>query len=499
MIQLVRDLRAFTLVKVRPPACPTRARGRHADHDAETYSELQNPAEPKQFSTAGRTAKRVYFPLGSSINASQTRSSATNELIHAGTAVSDRRYRVLAIASHPVQYGAPLFRLLARHPQLDFQVAYCSLRGAQAGHDPEFGRNVKWDIPLLDGYAWTHVPNSGSDSASFFGLNNPGLWRLIRRGRFDAVLSYTGYVRATFWISYFAAKFSRSAFLFGTDSISLASRDGRTWKRVFKRIFWPWLFRLADQAIAPSSPTRDLLLSLGMPADRVMLIPYVVDNDWWIERSAGVDRAAVRAAWGAAPHDVVLLFCAKLQSWKRPFDVLRAFAKCNLPQTRLVYAGDGPLHAQLLIEASALGIESRVRFLGFANQTQLPAIYTSADVMVLPSEYEPFGVVVNEAMCCGCPVIVSDRVGAGRDLIAPVCPHFIFPCGDVNALSEILARVVSSSAELREAGRRATARVRTWSPNENIEATVEAIVRATARVQSSFRKSTATISTKNNA
>jgi len=411
----------------------------------------------------------------------------------------DRRFRVLAIASHPVQYGAPLFRLLAQHPQLDFQVAYCSLRGAEAGHDPDFGRSVKWDIPLLDGYAWTHLANRGSGSESFFGLNNPGLWRLIRRGHFDGVLSYTGYVRATFWISCFAAKLSHTAFLFGTDSISLASRDGRAWKRVCKGLFWPWLFRLADQVIAPSSPTRDLMLSLGIPPDRVTLIPYVVDNDWWIERSAGVDRAAVRASWGVAAHDVVILFCAKLQAWKRPFDVLRAFAKCNLPNARLVYAGDGPLHAPLVAEASALGIESRVRFLGFANQTQLPAIYRSADVMVLPSEYEPFAVVVNEAMCCGCPVIVSDRVGAGRDLVAPVCPEFIFPCGNVDALSEILARVVSGRANLREVGRRAAARVRAWSPQENIAATVEAIQRAAARVQSSFRKSPATLSSKSNA
>src|ERR1700732_2375079 len=407
--------------------------------------------------------------------------------------MSNRRLRVLAIASHPVQYSAPLFRLLAQHPQLDFQAAYCSLRGAEEGHDPEFGRSVKWDIPLLDGYSWAYVPNRGSGSETFFGLTNPGLWQLIRRGHFDAVLCYTGYVRASFWISYFATKLSQTAFLFGTDSIALDSRDGRRWKRAFKRLFWPRLFRLADQVIAPSSPTQELMLSLGIPADRVTLIPYVVDNDWWSERSAGIDRAVVRASWGAGARDVVILFCAKLQTWKRPMDVLRAFANCNLSNALLVYAGDGPLHLQLVAEAAALGVEGRVRFLGFANQTELPAIYKSADVMVLPSEYEPFGVVVNEAISCGCPVIVSDRVGAGRDLVAPVCPEFIFRCGDIHALSDILAAVASGRVDLREIGRRAASRVRSWSPPENIAATVEAIERATARVQSSLRKSPDTL------
>ena len=140
-----------------------------------------------------------------------------------------------------------------------------------------------------------------------------------------------------------------------------------------------------------------------------------------------------------------------------------------------------------------------MRFLGFANQTQLPAIYKSADVMVLPSEYEPFGVVVNEAMCCGCAVIASDRVGAGRDLVAPVWPEFIFPCGDIDALSDILAAVASGRVDLREIGRRAASRVRSWSPPENIAATVEAIERATGRVQSSLRKSPDTLSSKSNA
>ncbi len=413
--------------------------------------------------------------------------------------MSDRRYRVLAIASHPVQYAAPIFRLMAHDARLDFHVAYCSLRGAEAGHDPEFGRSVKWDVPLLDGYAWTHVPNRGSGSESFFGLYNPGLWKLIREGRFDAVLCYSGYVRASFWISYLAARVTRTAFLFGTDSTGLTPRDGRTWKRAFKRLAWPWLFRLADQVIVPSSATRNLMLSLGLSSDRVTLTPYVVDNEWWLEQSAAVDRAAVRASWGVAPEDLVVLFCAKLQPWKRPFDVLRAFAKNDRPSARLVFAGDGALHAQLSAEASALGIASRVRFLGFVNQTQLPAVYTSADVMVLPSEYEPFAVVVNEAMCCGCPVIVSDRVGAAQDLIAPVCPEFIFPCGDIDALSEILARVLTGGADLKGVRRRAATHIRTWSPQANVAATVEAVERSTTRVQSSFRKSPAALSSKSNA
>lgn len=394
----------------------------------------------------------------------------------------ERRYRVLFVASHPVQYQAPLFRRMVTHPGLDIHVAYCSLRGAELAHDPEFGANIQWDIPLLDGYPWVQVPNRGGGGESFWGLCNPGLWKLLRGGGFDAVVSYVGYVRATFWIACLAAKCSRTAFLFGTDATTLKPREGGSWRATIKKLFWPCLFRLATQVFAPSSGTRDLMHSLGLPPDRVTLVPYVVDNDWWMRQSSQADRAATRAAWGASPNGAVILFCAKLQPWKRPADLLRAFAKANLSNAILVLAGAGPLRTSLEAEAAALGVSSRVRFLGFVNQSQLPAVYTASDLMVLPSEYEPFAVVVNEAMCCGCPVVASDRVGAARDLVAPVAPQFVFPCGDIDALAGILKDALRDRTQLQSVARAALAHIQTWSPERNIAATFDAIRIAAARV-----------------
>ena len=400
----------------------------------------------------------------------------------------DRRYRVLAVATHPVQYMTPIFRRMAQHPSLDFRVAYCSLRGAEASHDPEFGANIQWDVPVLDGHSWSHVPNRGSGTESFFGLFNPGLWKRIRSGNYDAVLCFVGYVRATFWVALAAAKLSKSAFLFGTDTTTLAPRDGRAWKTAVKKILWPRLFRLADQVVVPSSSSRDLIFSLGIPADRVTLTPYCVDNDWWMQRSSQVDRAAVRASWGVSHNDVVILFCAKLQPWKRPADLLQAIAKARLLNAILVFAGAGPLRASLEAEAETLGVASRVRFLGFINQSQLPAVYTSSDLMVLPSEYEPFAVVVNEAMCCSCPVVASDHVGAASDLVAAVAPEFVFRCGDIEALAATLKDALADRSRLQSLARAAQAHIQTWSPERNIAATVDAMQMATARLNQSSIK-----------
>lgn len=397
--------------------------------------------------------------------------------------MTDRRFKVLFVCGHPVQYMSPLLQRMAQHPPLDISTAYCRLRGAQAGVDPEFGAKIQWDIPLLDGYPWVEIPNKGTDSEGFWGLYNPGLWKLVREGNFDAVFCHTGYIRASFWITYLASKLSRSAFLFGTDATTLTPLDRRMWKRPVKRFFWPFLYGLASQVIAPSSGTRDLLRSLGIPEDRISLIPYVVENDWWKAQSAKVDRNAVRASWGASPDTAVVLFCAKLQPWKRPMDLVQAFAQASVENSVLLLAGEGPLKEELQAEAMRLGISARVRFLGFVNQTQLPALYTGADVMVLPSEYDAFGVVVNEALLCGCPVIVSNNVGAGRDLVAPIDPSFIYPCGDVATLSALLHRVLSDRTHLAKFRDASGERMKTWSPREYIAATVEAIERAVSRLR----------------
>lgn len=374
---------------------------------------------------------------------------------------------------------APVLRLMARHPQLDLSVAYCTLSGVTADFDAEFGRSVRWDVPLLDGYSWQEIPRRGPRNC-IWGLYNPGLGDLIRRSDFDAVLCFLSYLCASFWISYVACQRSRSAFIFGTDATSLIPRNGEAWKALVKKQLWPQLFSLADQVIVPSSSTRELMLSLGVPMERVTLTPYSVDNDWWFGNSQKVNREAVRASWGAQLNTFVALFCAKLQSWKRPQDVLRAFVRANLADSVLIFAGDGAQRAALESEARSLGVHERVRFLGFVNQSELPAVYTAADVMVLPSEYEPFAVVVNEAFCCGCPVIASDRVGAAKDLIAPLDPRLIFPCTDVDALSGILRSLYHDRKRLRELGIAARRLITRWSPKENIAAIVESVERAVA-------------------
>lgn len=396
--------------------------------------------------------------------------------------MTSEKYRVLLVGSHPTQYGSPQFRRMAQHPQLEVLVAYCSLQGAEEAVDPDFGVAVRWDIPLLNGYSWVEIPNGSPRPGlgRFFGLLNPGLWKLIRGGRFDAVVIFTGYACASFWIAAAAAKLSGVALLFGTDATTLRSRDSRAWKTPLKSVLLPAIFRLADVAIATSEGTKQFFRTLGIPQERIVLVPFVVDNDWWDQEAKNVIRAEARSKWNLPENSPVVLFCAKFQPWKRPHDVLRAFAKAAIPDSFLAFAGDGPLRASLEAESRAFGIAERVLFLGFVPQSQLPGLYRSADLMVLPSESDACPTVVCEAMVCGCPVVLSDEIRGRFELVHPGETGFIFRCGNVDELAGILRKVLADKAALRRLGDAARVRMETWSLRENVEGLVLAVRTATS-------------------
>jgi glycosyltransferase involved in cell wall biosynthesis len=388
-----------------------------------------------------------------------------------------RRRRIVILASHVIQYSSPLFRRMAQDPRLDLQIAYCTLQGATSSIDPEFGVEVKWDTSVLDGYPWVHIPNRSPRPGlgRFFGLFNPGVWGFILKSHFDAAI-LPGYFYFTAWIAIAAAKWSGTPIIFVTDSHSLRSWNAKSPAKLrFKKWLVRQIFSLGNAIMVSSTGGVEYLKSLGFASDRIFLVPTAVDNDWWTEQSSRVNRAAVRAGWGIPQDATVAVFCAKLQQWKGPMDLLEAFAQAGVANSYLVYAGDGPERVNLERRAAELDLAGRVKFLGFVNQSQLPSTYTASDFLVLPSLFEPFGLVVNEAMLCGLPAVVSDRVGAKFDLVRPDENGYVFPAGNVDALAAILRQMISNPEKRAQLSAAARRRMETWSPKEYADGVVRAV------------------------
>ncbi|HTP67861.1 MAG TPA: glycosyltransferase family 4 protein, partial [Dongiaceae bacterium] len=393
--------------------------------------------------------------------------------------MTDRRYRVFVLSTHVIPYGSSLLRLLSRDSRLDILVAYCSMQGAEPGMDPEFGIEIRWDTPLLEGYPWVHVPNRSARPGlgRFFGLYNPGLWKMVRTGGFDAVVIYTGYMYASFWITALAARSRKIPVIISSDSTSLHQREGSRWKSVIKPYVLGWVYRFIDVLMAASQPVKDLAMKLGKRESDIVIIRSGVNKDDWLERLTKFDRQAVRNSWGLKADDLVVFYCAKLQAWKRPLDLVRAFAKANVPDAYLVMAGDGPQREEVESEVAKLGIRDRVRILGFVNDSQLPGAYKAADLFVLPSEYDPCPLVVPEAMFTGLPVLLSDAVLGRLDMIIPGETGYTYRCGDEAALSEHLRQSLQDRAVLQHLKEGVAKRMERWTSEELTNCWVSAVER----------------------
>ncbi len=402
---------------------------------------------------------------------------------------SQVRRNVLVMASHVVPYGSAGFRLLAQDPRLNIQVAYCSMQGAEAGLDPEFEVEIQWDEPLLEGYPWIHVPNRSlrPGLARFFGLWNPGLWRLIRNGKFDAIVIYTGYMYASFWLAVLAAKSKRVPVIISSDSSTTQPRDGSSWKKWIKPFILGKVYRAIDILMAGSPAVAELAVLCGLPKERIVVIPSGMNKDEWVARTMRFDRRVVRKECGIPEDATVVFCCAKLQPWKRPLDLLRAFAAAAVPGAYLVIAGDGPQRLELEQEARDLGVSEYVRILGFVNLSKLPGLYKASDLFVLPSEYDPCPLVVPEAMLSGLPVVMSDAILGRLGMIDPGKSGYTYPCGDSDRLAEILRKVLGDPDHIEHLKRGVRRQMEFWSSSDLLDSWVRAIDTAKQKVQNSAK------------
>jgi glycosyltransferase involved in cell wall biosynthesis len=382
--------------------------------------------------------------------------------------------RILALAHHPVQYFSPLMRELTARPGIDLRVGFMCLAGAVSSFDEGFGHDVRWDVPLLDGYSWFNLgEKDGKQRPTAQTVGD--LWKLVRDERFDTVLFFTGYRFAEFWSTLAAARSVRTGTALSTEAHTLVPREPAYWKTLAKEFVVRRAYHNVDVTMAASGGAKRLTESLGVPESRVVLTPFSVDNDWWTAKAAAADVGATRARYGIPAGAPLIVFCAKLQTWKRPMDVLRAFSRSNVAGSHLIFAGDGPERSSLDQEANALGVSDRVHFIGFMNQSELPPLYAAADVFVLPSEYEPFGVVVNEAMLCRCAMVVSDRVGARHDLLRHGENGFVFPVGDVDTLATYLRTLTTDLDLSRRMADSGLEIIRSWSPRAAVDGIVRCI------------------------
>ncbi|WP_017314706.1 glycosyltransferase family 4 protein [Mastigocladopsis repens] len=358
--------------------------------------------------------------------------------------------KLAIITSHPVQYYAPWFRHLASYADFAVKVFYLWDFGITHQVDKGFQQSLQWDVPLLIGYDYEFVPNVSSNPGThhFWGLQNPSLVSQVKAYSPDAVL-LMNYNYASLYRFLSSWNTRQAPLLFRGDSHRLLAPTGlKAWAR---QQFISLIYRRFAACLYVGKANYNYFLYHGVPANCLYFSPHAIDNDRFFAHAQTAKEQAV--AWkqelGIPIDHAVILFAGKFEEKKRPLDLLRAFVQAKLSQVSLLFVGSGSLEKDL---KSQVAEHKNIYVAPFQNQTLMPRTYAVADLVVLPSHSETWGLVMNEAMCLARPVIASTHVGCTQDLIHPHQNGLIFGAGDVPALAHSLQEALRDRQRLQQWG-----------------------------------------------
>lgn len=371
--------------------------------------------------------------------------------------ITGRDVNLLIISSHPIQYYSPIFCKLDKSKNFKSSVLYLTLPDSRS-QSLGFEKNFTWDIPLLKGYNY-HVVKSFTGKGlidGFMGVKLKKPWAEIRRLKAtekpDAVL-ITGW---HFWgmVQLFVAlKISNIPIILRMDSNSLRQRT------VLMQSIYNLFFSWVDICLTVGKHNRKFCIDSGVASNRIIKSPHVVDNEFFHRKAeeARENYAKIRESWNVPVNAFCFIYAGKLQPKKRPLDLLKAFNEaCHITNKKihLLVVGTGSLEDPCKSYSSKHNLS--VSFVGFLNQTIMPKAYAISDCIVLPSdEGETWGLVINEAMACGLPAIVSDNVGCGPDLVTDSITGFRYHCGDIMMLAKYLAYMAENADLSKEMGKNA--------------------------------------------
>lgn len=368
---------------------------------------------------------------------------------------SQNKIRVAIVVSHPIQHFVHLYKALARQDAIQLKVFFASRIGVKPYFDKDMAVEIQWASDLLGGYDHEFLLEADNiNETGFKQINNPSIIPALKKFAPDVVQLH-GYAQLTLLRALLWCNVKRIPVLLWSDSSLLFRRAA--WKQFLKDLLLPWLLRQFYGVLSTGENNTAYYQHYGVKSEHIFRCPFTVDEAQL--GRARDDKPALReqyrARYGIADDETVLLFVGKLAPWKRPQDLLDAheLAQAKLgPSVKLAafFAGNGVMRNEL--EARAKSKNLRAIFAGFINVDVLPSIYAMADVLVFPSEKEPYGLSAREAICVGLPLIVSDQIGCigATDAARPGYNALVYPSMNAGLLAKAIVSLTSDPQRLKE-------------------------------------------------
>jgi glycosyltransferase involved in cell wall biosynthesis len=336
------------------------------------------------------------------------------------------RPRLGVVAYGPIQYHTPLFQLLAKRGHVELDVLFLRDSGLRLSHDLEFGLQIAWDIDLLSGYDHQFLATASRPQSRLARIRTLARWITPH----EAVV-VNGYSSGWMLLTMLLCRLQGVPYLLRASSHPRGASDGP--RRVLRHLVAGAVVRASAGGLVMGRLNEEFYSRNH--ARLTSFAPNSVDHGRFAA-SPAISRTELLARWDLPTTKPVILFSGKLIPRKRPLDIIAA-VKLLEQEVTVLFVGDGALAGQV---RAALDPAGGV-VTGFVNQTLMPAYYHAADVLVLPSEAETWGLAVNEAMAAGVLPVVSDAVGCVPDLVTGVGE--VFRCADVADLAAALRRALA--------------------------------------------------------
>jgi glycosyltransferase involved in cell wall biosynthesis len=368
--------------------------------------------------------------------------------------------------NHPTQVDVPLFNELASNPSIDLKVIYCNWKQeSDLPYDKEINTKSGWDFELLQGYKYEFItPGFFSGMSSFFkesykNKNELSVIQGTNSQTFRGILLIAFLLRLKVMIRYDA---------------TLEYSDGPQYKLLLKKFLLPIFFNLGFDLAYTGKWAKKYLEYYSAKPSKLFWFPYVVNQKWLYEKSKKFKNDFKGFDVNNLKDSLVCIIAAKFSKREAPLDAIRAFSNVKNKNAFLIIVGDGPEKSSIInFINSCDNLQERVLLTGYVSYSKLAELFGISNVFIHPAHQECWGVSVNEAMSCGLPVIASDMVGSGHDLIEEGVTGFKYPVNNLDKLTEIISRLTEDKKLTKELGQNALKKIEFWSPENTSKRIIE--------------------------
>lgn len=350
-------------------------------------------------------------------------------------------------------YRIPVFNALAVQPGVDLHVMFLAETDEGLRQWSIYKNEIKFSHQVLPSWRWRAGKSNILVNRRVFsalGKENP------------QVIICGGYNYATSWLGLWWAKRHKAEFVLWSESNGRDARSGARRVESLKMFF----LRHCDRFVVPGKASFEYLKSLGCPATAIWTAPNAVDNDLFASRAGTARSQAAQIKEKRGLPARFILFVGRLVPEKGIFDLLAAYARLESDlrsAVGLVFAGDGISREELTGRAKDIN-PGNICFPGFAQREELADLYALAEALVLPTHSDTWGLVVNEAMACGLPVVVSDVAGCVSDLVQDGWNGYVVPAKDAEKLSVAMNALLTKPELRQQMGARSFDQIRKYSP-----------------------------------